>query len=167
MRRRLLNLLTALSLLLCVAVVALWVRSYWVADTLSWSGGMACRVGSHNGLLVWNVFRPDPGYTKLPWWQTYRGRDPGYAWDRLGRSAWNRLGFGVAVGFTAGNNVIRQVTVPHWLPTGVLALSSWVALRSALRRRRRERAGLCARCGYDLRATPGRCPECGSVSEEA
>ena len=32
MRRRLLNLLTLLSLLLCVAAVALWVRSRWVAD---------------------------------------------------------------------------------------------------------------------------------------
>ena len=34
MKRRLLNLLTALSLLLCVAVVALWVRSYFAADRL-------------------------------------------------------------------------------------------------------------------------------------
>ena len=32
MKRRLLNLLTALSLLLCVAVMAVWVRSYRVAD---------------------------------------------------------------------------------------------------------------------------------------
>src|SRR5437870_231846 len=32
MKRRLLNLLTALSLLLCVAAVALWVRSYAVSD---------------------------------------------------------------------------------------------------------------------------------------
>jgi hypothetical protein len=31
MKRRLLNLLTVLSLLLCVAVVALWVRNYVLA----------------------------------------------------------------------------------------------------------------------------------------
>jgi hypothetical protein len=44
-----------------------------------------------------------------------------------------------------------------------LAILPGLALARYRRRRLRIALGLCADCGYDLRATPGRCPECGSV----
>lgn len=51
------------------------------------------------------------------------------------------------------------VGIPLWLPLTACAMPLVVGrLRGRLRRRR----GQCSQCGYDLRATPGTCPECGS-----
>jgi hypothetical protein len=58
----------------------------------------------------------------------------------------------------------HDLFIPAWL---MLVLTAILPTLWLLRRRRQPNpAGLCPACGYDLRATPERCPECGRASSE-
>jgi hypothetical protein len=68
------------------------------------------------------------------------------------------------LGITSG----WELTIPVWelvvvtfIPVPLVARRAWN--RRLLRRRRL--AGVCSTCGYDLRASGDRCPECGTVPE--
>lgn len=54
------------------------------------------------------------------------------------------------------------VVLPYWVLIAVSAPAPAVWLTLFWRRRRNAHSQLCTRCGYDLRASPDRCPECGS-----
>lgn len=56
--------------------------------------------------------------------------------------------------------------MPYWFALCLVLL--WPASRVLVvlrrwRERRRVLMGLCTKCGYELRATPERCPECGTA----
>jgi hypothetical protein len=65
-----------------------------------------------------------------------------------------------------------SVRIVGFQPPGALTMSLLLAIPtlrvlvycwSIWRKRRRPQTGLCAVCGYDVRATPNRCPECGTT----
>jgi hypothetical protein len=61
------------------------------------------------------------------------------------------------------NQKSRAVYVPDW---ALILAFSIMPVRYAIRivrRRNAEMRGRCRACGYDLRATPDRCPECGTI----
>ena len=66
---------------------------------------------------------------------------------------------------TWSNRMSTGVRLPVWMPTAMLGgLLTWT-YSPIHRRRKRKKLGLCVKCGYDLRGSKERCPECGQEFE--
>jgi hypothetical protein len=75
-------------------------------------------------------------------------------------------GFGFGAIKDSSTFVLRRAWMPYWalmLVTAPLAAALPIKFARRMRRRHRHRKGLCLRCGYDLRASTDRCPECGAA----
>jgi hypothetical protein len=55
----------------------------------------------------------------------------------------------------------QELYIPVWFIVVLVSIPLAIEFRSSLKRRRRRIKGLCATCGYDLRSSKDRCPECG------
>jgi hypothetical protein len=79
-------------------------------------------------------------------------------------SRMQRLGFHAFSESSTGLQHWRwaDVTAPHWF-VALLCAATPAARLFRARVRSRRAPGLCMRCGYDVRATPRQCPECGTI----
>ena len=70
----------------------------------------------------------------------------------------------------SGKVSVWILRVPDWAVIAAFGVLPIVWIFTAARRlvpRKKDGGSCCAVCGYDLRATPDRCPECGTIPEKA
>jgi len=173
-RRFLRAALALLTLPLLAGVVLLWHRSPDRADALFLfaPGGRLQGVASHRGQLLFCFssadFGPDRAFTATTQTSSATEFDEvrKAVADNLGPQ-WARAGlqFGVskadAFGVTGAKYALA--VLPHWLVLLLVLPLPVPWLRHAREMRRRRTRRLCLTCGYDLRATADRCPECGAA----
>jgi len=166
MTRRVVNILTVLSALLCLAVVALWVRSYWRSDAFGFQ--QRCSEQDPRGdYWLYSTRGRLTLYTALI---GLSDKDTGPFWNTGPASNRRRTegrGSYVLVWDLDHYPSFATVSTPHWVPVAALLAAPAVVAWGRFRRRRRQFQGHCLNCGYDLRATPDQCPECGHRASAA
>jgi hypothetical protein len=161
-RRWLFNGLTVLALLSCVGIVALWISSY------------SYRAGEW-GIYRHNTWR-ECGFKAFALHGKYIILWTGNTGTWMNTSYYNTRTNGLGFGFNhSPSGPVPSVKNETYIPLGTVIFPLWLPFGAAIifigllwrfRSISSIDPGLCKVCGYDLRATPDRCPECGTVSRK-
>ena len=173
--KRLFNVSAALSALLLILVIAAWVRSYFATDVVRFQPRIdyvlhAYAAGWGRGYLAIAAEQARGPNTSVLYLESEKPKALTGAW--FAREQWFHV---AGVRFATRDNIamintpVREymLYVPCWVAALLSAALPGAWLMRARRRsfeRRRLEAGQCVRCGYDLRASPGGCPECGAAA---
>ena len=177
------KILTILSLIGLLMTVGLWVRSFWFVDfvtipitgaaNLSFSSGLGelC-VGKHTdsgrvGRGSFGLGSTDaaeyrqlvehavPIMVQSPRYLEFSTHSPeAIRWGRR------------ILSFPGRRRDVSFLVLPHWYLLILLgAVPLTFGCGEYCRHRKRKKLGLCVKCGYDLRGSKDRCPECGQKFE--
>jgi hypothetical protein len=173
-RARIFNGVALFSFILCLAMMALWVRSYLAVEGIyRWQQDLTTRREYHFDLR-WSDGKlalhrevmplPEQGFIQqfnLGWQYSPASTPPAdVSWWHFKHQARSYFqGDNGTLGWTESWSVAVRI--------GLLATLSAILpafwFLSKIRQHQLVQAGVCLTCGYDLRATPDRCPECGAT----
>ena len=188
MKPRLFTILSVLSGVLFAIAAVLWVRGFWISDTfiVGWermgpegaTGRLIYLCSDCNQFALMYRWQHDSlSAEELAKWQKqppsviqfdhWTNPTLSFSLWSAGRGdlPWERAGFD----YLTSDNLVprpglfdRSLAVPFWFV--MVAFGALPAFRTAtLWRAKRHRPGYCVTCGYDLRASRDRCPECGTA----
>ena len=126
-------------------LLALWIVGFWfsMATYFWWSNGSMLVIMSGDQGFSWIVLVADPPPPQLQTdWVVHSANDPDIPFG-LGQFELHRASYLLLIPLILAAALVSRLGPPF------------------LMRRRRKLLGLCTRCGYDLRTTIERCPECG------
>jgi hypothetical protein len=164
LRRGLFKILTGISLLLCLATIGVWILSYMRPGVIRsfTSHGDWEFVFSRGKMVIDHSTREQPFYNlnlyfaRAPSWELSEYppilQNPHSSFSFLG-FRWFSGSFGIP---------FHELQFPCLASVLITAMLPAI---SRVRRRNRVKRGCCKNCGHDIRATPNRCSECGTVLE--
>jgi hypothetical protein len=167
-----------ISGLACAIVLVAWLRSFAVTDVFlfvepEWYVQLT---SSRGGLIFRRISSNGPDWESGPrfGWKRqanvhgmyYDGLPTDHEALGLGYFYWTDVKPRNLMGRRGTMFSSFEMWLPYWFPVVVTATLFWFRLsrfRSRLRRARLVAAGMCPECGYDLRGSRNRCPECGTA----
>ena len=155
------NAFIAVSMILCMGTGAFWLRSAIAWDYVEY-GNDGWAIAGVTSMCGQISFHSSVGFAQEHesgyYWTLYSCPPVIIPGNRL-PNIW-RPGFEFSSCLAAGIP-FRVLSIPDWFLVTLFGLAPSIRLCKFIRRQRWRLSGCCVECGYDLRATPHRCPECG------